>query len=125
MGPEKFIDDFYSFYDDRKNEHDFTIKLELVANWLTVRKDHLKKLLISNFIKNTDYIEIKESGQKGRGVNNTINVILTYNCAKLLFMISKCEKACLIRNYYLELEKLIITYKDIITSKVYNKLKNN
>ena len=105
-----------------KNEYDFTISLELVAMWLNVRKDHLKKLLISNFKKNTDYIEIKESGKKGTGVNNRINVLLTYTCSKLLCMISKCEKANLIRNYYIELEKLIITYKDNIVNDLYNQL---
>lgn len=45
----QFIDDFYSFYDDGNNEYDFTIDLLLVSKWLMVRKDHLKKLLISNF----------------------------------------------------------------------------
>jgi uncharacterized protein YktB (UPF0637 family) len=74
----KFIDDFYTFYDDGKNEFDFTIKLDLVANWLNVRKDHLKTLLKSNFIINRDYIEEKENGKKGRGINNTIHVLLTY-----------------------------------------------
>ena len=118
----QFIDDFYSFYDDGKNEYDFTIKLELISNWLNVRKDVLKRLLISNFVKNTDYIEVKESGQKGRGINNTIHVLLTYNCAKLLCMISKCEKASLIRNFYIELEKLIITYKDNIVNDLNNQL---
>ena len=42
----KFIDDFYTFYDEGKNEYDFTINLELVSNWLNVRKDHLKTLLV-------------------------------------------------------------------------------
>lgn len=118
----QFIDNFYSFYDEGKNEYDFTINLDLVAKWLDVRKDVLKKLLISNFIKNTDYNEIKESGKKGRGVNNTIHVLLTYNCAKLLCMISKCEKASIIRNFYIELEKLLIKYKDNIVNDLNNQL---
>ena len=118
----QFIDDFYSFYDEGKNEYDFTIKLELVSNWLEVRKDVLKKLLISNFVKNTDYYEQKESGKKGRGINNTIHVLLTYNCAKLLCMISKCEKASIIRNFYIQLEKLLITYKDNIVNDLNNQL---
>ena len=33
-------------------------------------------------------------------------------------MISKCEKATLIRNYYIELEKLLITYKDDIVKSL-------
>jgi len=44
-----------------KNKCVFTIKIELISKWLNVRKDHLKKLLISNFVKNTDYIEVKET----------------------------------------------------------------
>ena len=118
----KFIDDFYSFYDEGKNEYDFIISLELISKWLNVRKDHLKTLLISNFVKNTDYIEIKESGKKGTGINNKIHVMLTYTCSKLLCMISKSEKANLIRNYYIDLEKIIITYKDNIVNDLHNQL---
>jgi len=118
----KFIDDFYTFYDEGKNEYDFTINLELVSKWLHIRKDNLKQLLISNFNKNTDYIEKKVSGLKGTGVNNRINVFLTYNCSKLLCMISKSEKASIIRNFYIELEKLIITYKDNIVNDLNRQL---
>jgi phage anti-repressor protein len=118
----KFIEDFYTFYDEGKNEYDFTISLELVSNWLNVRKDHLKTLLISNFIKNTDYTERKISGQKGKGTNNRIDVLLTYTCSKLLCMISKSEKANIIRNFYIELEKLIISYKDNIVNDLNKQL---
>ena len=118
----EFIDDFYTFYDEGKSEFDFTVSLELVANWLNVRKDVLKKLLLSNFIINRDYIEEKETNKKGKGNNNTIHVLLTFNCSKLLCMISKSEKASLIRNYYIDLEKLIITYKDNIVNDLNNQL---
>ena len=37
-------------------------------------------------------------------------------------MISKSEKASLIRNYYIDLEKLIITYKDNIVNDLNNQL---
>jgi len=109
---EKFIDDFYSFYNEGQNEYDFTINLDNIAFWLEIRKDNLKRLLESNFIINQDYIEYKQTGLKGIGKNNTKNVLLTYTCAKLLCMISKCENATIIRNYYIDLEKLLITYKD-------------
>jgi phage anti-repressor protein len=119
----KFIDDFYSFYNEGKNEYDFAIDIENVAYWLDLRKDNLKRLLESNFIKNKDYIETKETikGQ-GRGASNTKHVLLTYTCSKLLCMISKCEKANLIRNYYIELEKLLIKYKDEIVKSLNNQL---
>jgi hypothetical protein len=37
-------------------------------------------------------------------------------------MISKCEKASIIRNFYIELEKLIITYKDNIVNDLHAQL---
>lgn len=119
---DNFIDDFYSFYDEGKNEYDFTINIELISKWLNVKKENSKRLLESNFVKNQDYIENKVSGLKGSGNNNTKVVLLTYTCAKLLCMISRSEKASLIRNYYIELEKLIITYKDNIVNDLNNQL---
>jgi phage anti-repressor protein len=119
----QFFDDFYSFYNEGKNEYDFTINLDNIAFWLDVKKDNLKRLLLSNFLINQDYIEYKEPGKfKGTGVNNVKNVMLTYTCAKLLCMISKCEKAKLIRNYYIELEKLLIKYKDEIVKSLNEQL---
>jgi phage anti-repressor protein len=117
-----FIDDFYTFYDEGKNEYDFTIKLELISTWLNVRKDHIKRLLQTNFSQDQDYIENKTKNLKGTGKNNIKIVLLTYTCAKLLCMISKSDKASIIRNYYIELEKLLITYKDNIVNDLNNQL---
>lgn len=119
----KFIDDFYSFYNEGQNEYDFTIDLDNIAFWLEVKKGHLKTLLENNFVKNQDYIETKPPIKlEGTGKNNIKIVMLTYNCAKLLCMISKCEKASLIRNYYIELEKLLIKYKDEIVDSLNRQL---
>ncbi len=63
---EKFIDDFYSFYNDGKNEYDFTINLDNIAFWLDVKKEHLKRLLESNFVLNQDYIEKKTNYKRKR-----------------------------------------------------------
>ena len=119
----KFIDDFYGFYDEGQNEYDFTIDLEDIAFWLKVQKGHLKTLLESNFIENQDYIETKPAEKlPGTGTNNIKIVMLTYTCAKLLCMISKCEKAALVRKFYIELEKLIIKYKDNIVESLERQL---
>lgn len=119
----KFIDDFYSFYNEGKNEYDFVINIENIAFWLDLRKDNLKRLLESNFAKNQDYIETKETNKgQGRGASNIKHVLLTYTCAKLLCMISKCDKANLIRNYYIELEKILIKYKDEIVKSLNEQL---
>lgn len=121
----EFIDDFYSFYDDGRNEYDYTIDLNKLAFWLEIRKGHLKDLLVSNFSENEDYIiEQNKSDGKGKGIgkNNVKVVMLTYTCAKLLCMISRTAKATIIRNFYIDLEKLIITYKDSIVRDLNNQL---
>jgi phage anti-repressor protein len=119
----KFIDDFYSFYDEGKNEYDKTINLENITKWLNVRKDHLKKLLIDNFEDGKDYNEIKEKYDGKRVLtNNKKTVLLTYECAKLLCMISRSEKATMIRNFYIEIEKILINYKDNIAQNLYDQL---
>ena len=96
-----------------------------LAFWLEVRKEHLKDLLESNFNENEDYIiEINKTNGKGKGKggNNTKLVMLTYTCAKMLCMISRTPKAYIIRKFYIDLEKLIITYKDSIVKDLNNQL---
>jgi hypothetical protein len=54
--------------------------------------------------------------------NNKKTVLLTYECAKLLCMISRSEKATMIRNFYIEIEKILINYKDNIAQNLYDQL---
>jgi len=126
---EKFIDDFYTFFDEGLNEYDYTIDLNSIAKWLDIRKDNLKELLVNNFIENQDYIINKNKSGKGLGTgkNNVKHVFLTYTCSKLLCMISRTKKADLIRKYYIDLEKLIIKYKEEIVNNLNKQLniKNN
>ena len=82
----KFIDDFYSFYDNNQNEYNYTIDLTNLAFWLEIRKDNLKVLLESNFVEDQDYVieEKKLNGKgKGKGGNNTkiilFNIIIYEN----------------------------------------------
>lgn len=79
---------------------------------ISKRWQNLKTLLESNFVEDEDYEISKAKKMKGTGKNNTKVVMLTYTCSKLLCMISKCEKADVIRRFYVDLEKLIITYKN-------------
>ena len=91
--------------------------------WLNVRKDHLKRLLIDNFEDGKDYDESKEKSTKENMVsNNKKKILLTYECAKLLCMISRSEKATMIRNFYIEIEKILINYKDNIAENLYDQL---
>ena len=110
---DEFIDDFYSFYDEGKNEFDYTINLEKLAIWLDIKKFHLFRLLQSNFQIDKDYIILdKQTDVKGigKGKNNVKTIMLRYSSAKELTMISRSEKASTIRNFYIEIESLLIKY---------------
>jgi superfamily II DNA or RNA helicase len=110
----KFIDDFYSFYDEGQNENDYVINIEKLSNWLEIKKENLKRLLENNFEKDKDYIikeKIKGVG-KGIGKNNRKCVMLSYVCSKLLCMISKSPKSSVIKKFYIDLD-IIITKRNL------------
>jgi hypothetical protein len=70
-----------------KNEYDKTIDLEKIALWLNVTKGHIKRLLIDNFEDGKDYNEFKAKSTKEHKVsNNKKTILLTYECAKLLYI---------------------------------------
>ena len=91
---------------------------------MEIQKSHLKRLLDDHFEEDEDFIiEEKNIGKgKGRGGNNRKKIMLTYTCAKLLCMLSKTKKADAIRRFYVELEKLIILYKDNIVNDLNTQL---
>ena len=103
--------DFIKFYADNVTNVGYKINLEKIGLYLEVKKENLKRLLENNFKKNKDYIiEQKIQGHgKGKGGNNKKNIMLTYECSKLLCMTAKTKKAEIYRNYYIKLDKLIIT----------------
>ena len=55
----EFIDDFFSLYDS-KDKYNFSINIVAIAKWFKMRKDHIKKTLKESYIKNIDYIIIKD-----------------------------------------------------------------
>jgi phage anti-repressor protein len=129
---KEFINDFFGFQKKKLYEEykPFTIDLEDVAFWLETRKADLKDLLIQYYSKNLDFIIIKQSllrkspeQNTGSGGHNKILVLLTPDCFKMLCMRSKTKKADKVREYYIEIEKLIDKYKDIIIEENNKKIK--
>ena len=51
----KFIDDFFNFYDNTSVDSDFLLDANIICKWLEIRKDTLKKLLLETYKKNIDY----------------------------------------------------------------------
>jgi len=103
----EFIDDYHTFFDEKADELFWTINLYDIAKWLDIKEEKLKELLTNNFIKEIDYIIDKK---------NTNNLVLSPKCCKLLCMMSESKKANLIRTYHIDLEKLIVKYKEEIVN---------
>lgn len=129
---KEFIEDFFGF---QKNDlyveyKPFVVDLNNVAKWLETRKDNIKVVLKDNFNKNLDYIikndlllNSQEQKTDNRGGRNKETILLTTECFKKLCMKSGTKKADQVREYYLELEKLIDQYKDIIIEKQNREIK--
>jgi phage anti-repressor protein len=128
---KEFINDFFGFQKKQLYEEykPFTIDLEDVAYWLESTKSHLKETLNGNYSKNLDYIVTKEPlladirHQSKKGGHNKKLVLLTPDCFKMLCMRSRTKKADKVREYYIEIEKLIDKYKDIIIEENNKKIK--
>ncbi len=117
----KFIDDFFSLYDENTEDDDFVINFDISAQWLNIRKDSLKRTLIESYRKNIDYkITIEKSTNAGRPKET---IYLTPDCFKRLCMLTKSSKGEEVRSYYIQLEKHIDKYKDNIINDLRNRVK--
>jgi phage anti-repressor protein len=124
---KKFIKDFFGFQktDQFKDYKPFTISLDDVAYWLESLKANLKSTLITSYIKDVDYIIINSllMVNHEQPKHNKETIIITSDTFKMLCMRSKTKKADKVRQYYLNLEKLIDEYKDIIINNLNTKIK--
>lgn len=111
----KFIDDFFSLYQYNTKDSEFVIDLEVLTKWLSARKSTIKDTLKKSYTKNIDYTEkIIKNTTVGRPSEQ---VMLTPDCMKRLCMVSRTKKAEDVRSYFIELEKHINQYKDVIVER--------
>lgn len=130
---KQFIRDFFGFQKKSlyQEYEPFTISLEDVAYWLETKKSDLKETLNKNYSKIIDFKIIKNfaPGHPGtkktetRGGHNIELILLTGETFKMLCMRSKTKKADKVRYYYIELEKLIDEYKNVIINSQQQKIK--
>ena len=127
---KKFIKDFFGFQKINEfiNYKPFTISLDDIAFWLEIEKDKIKTTLTNNYMINIDYIinktlhPLKEVQKETRGGHNKKLILLTPDCFKMLCMRSRTAKAEKVRQYYVDLEKLIDSYKDTIINNQNKKI---
>jgi hypothetical protein len=133
-----FIKDFFGIQKNKAHEKykPFTIDLDDIAFWLDAGKGHIKNTLVKNYLYNIDYTILDPDEEKlllaskrkqkneedNRGGYNKELILLTSDCFKMLCMRSKTKKANKVRQYYIDLEKLIDQYKDLIINQQSKKI---
>lgn len=80
----------------------FTIDLKDISYLLELKETKLRKILNKNYSVNTDYISIKNPSKDDNKI-----VLLTQDCFKMICLGAKSKKADMIRDYYLEVEKIV------------------
>lgn len=126
---KKFIIDFFGFQKKilYKSYVPFTIDLDDIAYWLEAVKGNLKATLIESYSKISDYKIINKTafGQpeaKNGGQNKEL-ILVTPDCFKMLCMRSNTKKSKQVQKYYIELEKLLDKYKNVIIDQQNKKIK--
>ena len=113
--PIEFINDFFIIYQYNTKDTDFVIELDILVKWLESIKGNITSTLRHTYKINIDYTEINnKTGTNGRPSSK---ILITPDCMKRLCMVSRTKKAEDIRSYFIEIEKLISQYKDIIIAE--------
>ncbi|AYV77280.1 MAG: hypothetical protein Barrevirus27_7 [Barrevirus sp.] len=118
--PTDFVEDFFDIAKEEYSDNEFEIDFNIVVDWLDVRKDNLKTILVKNFSNKTDYIieSIIAENMNGIGSHHEEIITLTPDCFKGLCMLSHTGKAKEVRYYYLTVEKLIRKYHWLIEERL-------
>lgn len=120
--PKEFIKDFYSIAKEEYRAHQLIINFDVVCKWLQVTSGNLKRTLINNFEDKYDYTIERLTKNKKSGGTFFYKIMITPNCFKELCMISQTTKAKEVRKYFIEMERLVKQYYEMIQKEVYTEL---
>jgi phage anti-repressor protein len=115
-----FLEDFNEIinenYLDMSNE--FIVNSNNLQTWLNIStRQEFHNTIKRSYKLNIDYI-ITKSNNKGKGKNNEKIYMLTPDCAKMISQSTKSKIGTEVRKYFIEIEKMLYKYKDIIISNL-------
>jgi phage anti-repressor protein len=116
--PKKFIKDFFFITEKTHSDTEIVVNFDVVTQWLETKKSHLKKVLVNNFEKEYDYTETSLTKLTGGKTNNYKQILISSACFKELCMISQTKKAKHVRKYFLEMEKIVKKYYEVINENL-------
>ena len=119
--PSKFLDQYFEMQNLKSENEEFNIDLDIVASWLDALKASLKETLINSYSEGIDYIiEVPRTGKVGKPLEK---IYLSRDCFKIMCFLSKTKKADEVRNYFIQIEKLLDKYKDHIIRGLTKRIK--
>jgi phage anti-repressor protein len=114
--PQDFVDELFRFYDENTMQTDIVILLDDVAKWLNCSKYELVETLKRSYVENIDYkinkIPNPNKIKNKYTSNNYKLVLISADCFKRLCMMSRAEKANIVRTYFIDVETQFIRYKN-------------
>lgn len=127
---KSFIDDFYDIIKEDYFElsDQFLINSNDLMKWLniTCRQD-FHKTIINSYEINKDYILTKPK-LKGYGKSNEKIYMITPDCVRVILQLTRSKKGDEVRQYFIQIEKLLYKYKNLIIENMAKELeliKNN
>jgi phage anti-repressor protein len=122
---KSFINDFFEIIREDYFElsENFLISSNKLQLWLNITsRNDFHDTIKRSYTKNIDYI-ITKPNVKGIGKNNEKIYMLTPDCAKMILQSTKSKKGNEVRRYFIEIEKMLYKYKDLIIKNLTNELK--
>ncbi len=121
--PNKFIDDFFKLFENKNiHTHEKIIDIEIIAKWLDIQKHGIKQTLSSSYQKNVDYVIKKIPKTKTRGGQNKEIILVTIDCFKMICQSTKSKKGKEVRQYFIDVEKLMDKYKNYVIEGLEKKI---
>lgn len=108
-----FINELCDMYQNKTINDDIIIDLEFVSKWLKVPKFELHKTLKKSYVENVDYTIKKGKNPKeniDKRANNYKKVLVSFRCFKNMTMLSHSKNSKEIRNYFIEIEKTLLSF---------------
>lgn len=99
-----FVQSFKTYLEYGNDDKKFIINFDDIWTWIGfTRKDNAKRLLIKSFIKDVDFILLKEE-------TNNETILMTVNTFKKFCMKASTKRADEVCNYYIKMENIMHRY---------------
>ena len=122
--PQKFIDEYYKFYELCENDK-FGIPVKDLVEYLGITNQvKLEGRIRNSLTLSIDYMIIREQQKSMKGIKDA-QYMLSFEGFERLCLASTTKKGTEFRDYFIMLRKFIDYYKDHISAKILELTKTN